>query len=90
MSCPAGPLFTFGLPSPSHVSSTVISLFIALSMYLTLSWGAYLTFGDNVADDLLDMYPQTGYLLAAKIAISMLIISCYPLQVKFVRTPFDV
>lgn len=56
------------------------SLTVAVILYLTLCWGSYATYGDGVSADLLDMYPDTGFLTAARVAITMLVISCYPLQ----------
>lgn len=56
-------------------------MMLATATYLSLSWGAYATFGVAVEGDLLDTYPRTGLLTSARICVSILVTSCYPLQV---------
>lgn len=57
-------------------------MLVALATYLSLSWGAYATFGVGVDGDLLETYPRTGLLTGARICVSLLVLSCYPLQVS--------
>ncbi|CAN0134476.1 unnamed protein product [Ectocarpus sp. 8 AP-2014] len=47
---------------------------------MSIAWGAYATFGVGVDGDLLKTYPRTGLLTTARICVSMLVTSCYPLQ----------
>lgn len=58
------------------------SMLVAIAIYMSLSWGAYATFGIGVEGDLLETYPRTGLLTTARICVSMLVTSCYPLQVR--------
>lgn len=68
---------------PLHpTSAAVCAMLIATTTYLSLSWGAYATFGVGVEGDLLEAYPRTGLLTAARISVSLLVMSCYPLQVR--------
>lgn len=62
----------------------VFAMLVALATYLSLSWGAYATFGVGVDGDLLETYPRTGLLTVARICVSLLVLSCYPLQVRLI------
>lgn len=62
----------------------VCAMLVALATYLSLSWGAYATFGVGVDGDLLETYPRTGLLTVARICVSLLVLSCYPLQVRLI------
>ncbi|CAN0455050.1 unnamed protein product, partial [Discosporangium mesarthrocarpum] len=55
-------------------------MLIAVTVYLTLAWGAYLTFGTGIEGDLLENYPHSPLLTIARVCISLLVILCYPLQ----------
>ncbi|CAN0462834.1 unnamed protein product [Laminaria digitata] len=69
-------------PTPARVDMVIVcSMMLATATYLSLSWGAYATFGTGVEGDLLDTYPRTGLLTIARICVSILVTSCYPLQV---------
>lgn len=62
---------------------SVCAMLVATATYSSLSWGAYATFGVGVEGDLLEAYPRTGLLTIARICVSMLVTSCYPLQVRW-------
>ncbi|CAN0207160.1 unnamed protein product, partial [Ectocarpus fasciculatus] len=68
-------------PTPGRVDTVIAcSMLVAIAIYMSLSWGAYATFGIGVEGDLLETYPRTGLLTTARICVSMLVTSCYPLQ----------
>mmetsp|Transcript_39714 Transcript_39714/g.104885 ORF Transcript_39714/g.104885 Transcript_39714/m.104885 type:complete len:479 (-) Transcript_39714:273-1709(-) len=54
---------------------------IAVCAYLVLAIAGYLTYGDAVASDVLESYPDDSLLVGvARIAISLIVTLCYPLQ----------
>ena len=61
----------------------VFAIIVALTAQLAIAWGAYATLGVGVEDDLLEVYPETRLITAARVCVSMLVTSCYPLQVHF-------
>ena len=61
----------------------VFAIIVALTAQLAIAWGAYATLGVGVEDDLLEVHPETGLITAARVCVSMLVTSCYPLQVHF-------
>lgn len=71
------------VPMPA-IPAAVCAMLVATTTYLSLSWGAYATFGVGVEGDLLEAYPRTGLLTAARVSVSVLVMSCYPLQVRSV------
>ena len=75
LSYPPFPPFPFSLPK------IVFSMVVAVTTQLAIAWGAYATFGVGVEDDLLEIYPETGLITVARVCVSFLVTSCYPLQV---------
>ncbi|CAM9231757.1 unnamed protein product [Ectocarpus sp. 4 AP-2014] len=68
-------------PTPARVDTVIAcSMLVAIAIYMSIAWGAYATFGVGVDGDLLTTYPRTGLLTTARICVSMLVTSCYPLQ----------
>ncbi|CAN0183666.1 unnamed protein product, partial [Hapterophycus canaliculatus] len=68
-------------PTAARIDAVIVcAMLVATSTYLCLCWGAYATFGVGVDGDLLETYPRTGLLTAARICVSLLVLSCYPLQ----------
>jgi len=59
----------------------IYAIGIALCVYIVLGTAGYLTFGSLVAKDILVSYPTSSYVVAcARLAISLVVTTCYPLQ----------
>jgi len=69
-------------PSPSrNASVAAIAVSIALGVYILLGSSGYMTFGSLVAKDILTSYPTSSLIVSiARICISLVVTTCYPLQ----------
>jgi amino acid permease len=68
--------------TPRRIGACIgLAVGTALMVHLTLSYGAYLTYGSYVASDLLENYPRGSRTTAlARVAVSLLVATGYPLQ----------
>ncbi|KAJ8601195.1 hypothetical protein CTAYLR_003231 [Chrysophaeum taylorii] len=74
-------------PSQRRVDAVIlISVGIALSLYLCVAVSGYDTFGDNVEGDILDNYPATFAISLTRFCIALLVLFSYPLQLFPSRT----
>jgi len=69
-------------PTPSrNASVAAIAVTIALCVYMVLGTSGYATFGSLVAKDILTSYPTSSLVVSiARLSISLVVTSCYPLQ----------
>ena len=69
-------------PTPSRALLGMTSaISIAVVAYLVLAFAGYFAYGDEVKSDILTNYPKRSKLVAAaRLAISLVVTLCYPLQ----------
>ncbi|TIB06657.1 hypothetical protein E3P96_00205 [Wallemia ichthyophaga] len=81
------------LRSNSHGSTCAviaISIGIAAGLYQIIGVLGYVTFGDKVNSNIMSMYPDTSILISfGRLAIAVLVLSSYPLQVHPCRNSLD-
>lgn len=63
-------------------------LFASGIIYGAVSYGAYSSFGNATPKDLLSFFPQSGFVTAARLGITVVCTAFYPLLVNPIRTVF--
>merc|ERR550514_2011569 len=63
-----------------------MSLAAAAVIYGAVSYGAYSSFGNATPQDLLNFFPQSGFVTAARLGITVVCTAFYPLLVNPIRT----
>jgi len=72
-----------------NASVAAIAVGVALCVYILLGSSGYYTFGSKVAKDILVSYPKANSIVAtARLAISLVVTCCYPLQAHPSRASF--
>ena len=72
-----------------NASVAMIAVGLALGVYMVLGFSGYYTFGSKVAKDILVSYPKSNVVVsAARLAISLVVTCCYPLQAHPSRVSF--
>jgi len=73
-----------------NASVAAIAVGLSLCVYLVLGSSGYYTFGSKVAKDILVSYPKSNVIVsAARLAISLVVTCCYPLQAHPSRASFS-
>eukprot|EP01065_Artemidia_motanka_P030811 TRINITY_DN36935_c0_g1_i1.p1 TRINITY_DN36935_c0_g1~~TRINITY_DN36935_c0_g1_i1.p1 ORF type:complete len:522 (+),score=147.02 TRINITY_DN36935_c0_g1_i1:40-1566(+) len=68
-------------PTPARVQSVIVGGgFLALATYAGVCVSAYVVFGSNVASDMLNSYPDSNPITAARLCMALLASFAYPLQ----------
>jgi len=63
------------------LASVSAAVNMAVAAYLVLAFAGYLTYGDEVKSDVLENYPEQSLLVGiARLAVSLIVTLCYPLQ----------
>ncbi|KOH00069.1 aspartate/glutamate transporter [Saccharomyces eubayanus] len=58
----------------------LISISLALALYIAIGCAGYLTFGDNIIGNIIMLYPQSVSSTVGRIAIVLLVMLAFPLQ----------
>ena len=73
-------------PTTARVNVTIVaSIGSAMVLYLIVSLCGYLTYGNDVGSDILEEYPTTPIVSVARVAISLVVVFSYPLQLHPAR-----
>jgi amino acid permease len=68
-------------PTQQRVNTVILmAISTAVGVHLVLSWCAYSTFGSGVAANILENYPHGALLTCARVCVSSLVATGYPLQ----------
>ena len=67
----------------------VSALGLAWILYALVAICGYLTFGDRVADNILDSYPDNGLTATARVGLAFVVIFSYPIQIFVARLSVD-
>jgi amino acid permease len=68
-------------PTQQRVNTVILmAISTAVGVHLVLSWCAYSTFGSGVAANILENYPHGALLTCARVCVSLLVATGYPLQ----------
>jgi amino acid permease len=68
-------------PTQQRVNTVILlAISAAVCVHLVLAWGAYSTFGSGVAANILGNYPHGALLTCARVCVSLLVATGYPLQ----------
>ncbi|CAR22048.1 amino acid transporter [Lachancea thermotolerans CBS 6340] len=68
---------------------SIISVALAMSLYLLIGGSGYATFGDNVAGNIIMLYPQSAATTVGRVAIALLVMLAFPLQCHPARASVD-
>jgi len=69
--------------------STIISIIIAISVYLTIGITGYLTFGNSTKSNIISMYPPSNKLvLIGQLLMAIMVCTCFALQCHPARKSF--
>ena len=74
-------------PTPDRCLAVIIgAVSLALTLYCIIGYAGYLTFGSRVQDDILDSYPRSSLVDAARAGMALVVLTCFPLQAFAART----
>ncbi|ORX57199.1 hypothetical protein BCR36DRAFT_319389, partial [Piromyces finnis] len=69
--------------------SSIVSIIIAISVYLTIGITGYLTFGSKTKSNIISMYPPSNKLvLTAQLLLALMVCTCFALQCHPARKSF--
>ena len=68
------------------VAIVAASIGSAMAIYLVISFCGYFTFGNAVSSDILENYPHTVVVSVARVAISIVVVFSFPLQLHPARS----
>jgi len=73
-------------PTPTRVYCFIVGSVVAsTAIYLTVAICGYFTYGNDVSGDILESYPQDAIVQVARVAISVVVVFSYPLQLHPAR-----